>query len=108
MKRLEIFVPDYNDSFSKVTLSGKQYYLRFTWNDTAQRWSFGVYTILREPIVEGVKIVPNFPLNLQYVNESLPSGVLGVYSKKSEIGRQDFLNGKAIFAFIPEDGGVNL
>jgi hypothetical protein len=101
MERLEISVPDLNDSFSKVVLDGAEYLMRFTWNDTAGRWSFGIYTILREPIVQGLKIVPQFPLNLQYIDERLPNGIFGVYSKLEVIGRQDFNDKKAVFAYIP-------
>jgi hypothetical protein len=101
VKRLEIAVPDYNDSFSKVALDGTEYLLRFTWNDVSMRWYFGVYTVLREPIVQGLKLVPQYPLNLQYIDERLPPGIFGVYSKLSAIGRSDFLDGKAIFAYIP-------
>jgi hypothetical protein len=108
MKRLEIFVPDYNDSFSKVVLDGREYQIRFTWNDTAGRWSFGLYTTLREPIIRSIKIVPNFPLLLQYVDNRLPDGVIGAYSKLDAIGREDFKNGKAIFAYVPADGGASL
>ena len=43
-----------------------------------------------------------------YVGERLPLGVIGVYSKLASIGREDFKNGKAIFAYIPQDGGVGL
>jgi hypothetical protein len=101
VKRLEITIPDYNDSFCKTVLDGTEYLLRFTWNDTVNRWYFGVYTILREPIVQGLKLVPKFPLNLQYIDERLPLGIFGVYSKLSSIGRYDFKEGKAIFAYIP-------
>jgi hypothetical protein len=108
MKRLEIFVPDLNDSFSKVVLDGTEYQIRFTWNDTAGRWFFGLFTILKEPIIQGVKIVPNFPLNLQYVDDRLPGGVLGVYTKLEAVGRDGFKNGKAVFAYVPADGGAKL
>ena len=35
---ITIAVPDMNDSFSRVVLNGTAYLMRFTWNDTAQRW----------------------------------------------------------------------
>ena len=37
-----IDVPDMNDSISRIVLSGKQYQLRFTWNDTGGYWTFGL------------------------------------------------------------------
>jgi hypothetical protein len=103
MERLEISVPNLNDSFSKVVLDGEEYLLRFTWNDTAERWSFGIYTAMREPIVQGLKIVPKFPLNLQYNDERLPNGIFGVYSRLDVIGRDDFSEGRAVFAYIQND-----
>ncbi|GHU52660.1 hypothetical protein AGMMS49975_08920 [Clostridia bacterium] len=105
MKRLEFEVPDMNDSFSKVVIEEKEYLLRFTWNDTEQRWYFGIYTVLREPILQGLKLVPKFPLTLQYVDDRLPNGILGVYTKEVVVGRQDFKNKRAVFAYIPNGEG---
>jgi hypothetical protein len=102
--RLEIKVPDMNDSFSKAVLNGVEYSLRFTWNDTKARWSFGVYTILREPIVQGIKLVPKFPINIQYIDKRLPAGMFAVYTNLDAIGRSDFIEGRAVFAFIPPAG----
>ena len=104
MTRLEISVPDMNDSFSRVVLDGTQYLIRFTWNDTAKRWSFGLYTIQKEPIIQGQRMVPRFPLNLQIVNENFPSGIFGVYSDLDSVGRNDFIDGRAVFAYIPATG----
>ena len=108
MRRLEISVPDHNDSFSRVVLDGKAYLLRFSWNDTVQRWSFGLYTVQKEPLAVGIRLVPGFPLNLQIVDDAFPNGVFGVFSDLPSIGRQDFLKGKAGFAFIPanQEGNV--
>ena len=96
----EISVPDHNDSFSRVVLDGVQYQIRFTWNETAKRWSFGLYTMQKEPIAVGIRLVPRFPLNLQIVDERIPTGVFGVYSDLKSVGRYDFLSGKAIFTYI--------
>lgn len=101
MKILEISVPDYNDSFSRVVLDGKQFLIRFSWNDTAQRWSFGLFTMQKEPLAQGIRMVPRFPLNLQIVDDNFPNGVFGVYTDLPGIGRNDFKDGKAKFAFIP-------
>jgi len=101
MDILEINVPNYNDSFSRVVLNNTQYLIRFTWNDTAQRWGFGLYTMLREPIAVGIRIVPRFPLNLQIMDNAFPFGVFGVFTEFPAIGRNDFMNGNARFTFIP-------
>ena len=102
MTRIDITVPDYNDSFSSVVLDGTQYLIRFAWNDTAGRWSFGLYTMQKEPLAVGLRIVPGFPLNLQTVDDSFPSGIFGVFSELPFIGRKDFIDGKAAFSYISE------
>lgn len=101
MTRTEIIVPDMNDSFSKVTIEGREYLLRFTWNDTKARWTFGVYTVMRDPIIQGIKLVPQFPVNIQYIDERLPAVMFGVYTNLAAVGRYDFHNKKAIFAYVP-------
>ena len=106
MARLDIAVPDLNDSFSRVVLDGTQYLIRFTWNDTAQRWSFGLYTIQREPLVQGQRMVPLFPLNLQIMGEEFPRGIFGVFSDLERVGRHDFLDGRAAFAYVSAGEGA--
>lgn len=96
-----IEVPDMNDSVSRVVLGGKQYLIRFTWNDTGGYWCFGISDALGNPILVGVKVVPRFPLNLFYGIAALPEGVFGVYTELDRVGRNDFKDGKASFAFIP-------
>ena len=100
MQRLEIMVTNMNDSFSRVVLDGKPYLIRFTFNDTANRWSFGLYTMQKKPLAVGLRMVPHFPLNLQIMDDNFPLGVFGVYTHLSSIGRNDFKNGNAIFAYI--------
>lgn len=101
MDYIIIEVPDLNDSISRIVLLGKQYQLRFTWNDTGGFWSFGLMDSLGAPLLIGTKIVPQFPLNLFYGTDNLPLGVFAALTEKDRIGRQDFVNGKAQFVFIP-------
>lgn len=101
MEYIVIEVPDMNDSVSRVVLNGKQYLIRFTYNDTGGYWCFGLSDALGTPILVGVKVVPQFPLNLFYGLAELPEGVFGVFSELEKVGRDDFKNGKASFAFVP-------
>ncbi len=96
-----IEVPDMNDSVSRVVLSGTPYLIRFSYNATKDYWKFSLFDIQSTPIIQGVKIVPNFPLNVFYGVAQLPFGVFGVISKLDRIGRQDFVNGSAQFIFAP-------
>lgn len=93
--------PDLNDSFSRVVLDGQEVLIRFTYNDTFGYWTFGIYNIEEVPIVAGIKMVPNFPLNFFYERRQLPNGTFGVISDLQTVGRTSFLDGKAQFVFIP-------
>ena len=96
-----IEVPDLNDSMSRVVLNGKAYLIRFTWNDRGGFWKFGLYDTQSQPIVIGIKLVANFPLNVFYGVTQLPDGVFGVMTRQERIGRSDFADGKAQFIFCP-------
>ena len=56
---------------------------------------------LSNPILIGIKVVPRFPLNLFYGIAELPDGVFGVFTELGRVGRDDFKDAKAQFAFIP-------
>ena len=101
MDYITITVPDMNDSFSRVVLSGMAYQMRFTWLDAPKRWMWGLYTSDRQPIIEGIRVVPSFPFNLPYGHLDLPAGAFGAISELESIGREDFLNGNAQFVFMP-------
>ena len=102
---IDISVPDMHDSFSRVVLDGVQYLVRFTWSMAGERWHFGLYTMQREPLATGIKLVPRFPLNMQIVDDRFPAGVFGVYSDFDHIGRNDFIQGRAAFSYISAGSG---
>ena len=108
MQIIFIEVPDMNSSFSRVVLDGVEYLINFNWNETAKRWNFGLYTMQREPLAQGIRIVPRFPLNLQIVNNNFPFGVFGAYTDLAHIGRDDFKNGRAAFGYVSANRGLLL
>lgn len=99
---IKIQVPDKNDSISRVTLAGQEYLIRFTWNQTCGTWSFGLYDMNRNTLINSIKIVPYTPMNYFYRTRGLPSGTFGCTSIEKVIGRRDFVEGKAEFIFIPD------
>lgn len=100
---LYITVPDENDSMSQLTIGDKDYYIRFTYNESYDYWSFGLYDAEEEPIIAMTRIVPNFPLLHFYSDGSLPDGVFGCISDTEKVGREAFNNETAEFIFIPFD-----
>ena len=101
MDYLVIEVPDENDSMVDIVLDDVFYILRFTYNDTKDYWTFGVYDDAENPIAIGMKIVPGTPCNIFFGATQLP-GVFGVITNLDRVGRDDFVNGKAEFVFISE------
>lgn len=98
-----ITVPDYNDSFSRVVLAGKEYIIRFSYNFSGDYWTFGIFDHNQNPYVKGIKIVPNSPLNFFYLCHGLPEGLFGALSTKQAIGRNDFKENRAQFIFFPSE-----
>lgn len=105
---LYISVPDMNDSISSLSIDGKEYGLRFTYNELYDYWSFGLYDEENCPIIAMTRIVPDFPILHFYTGTDIPDGVFGCISDTEEIGRYAFVNKTAEFVYIPnvelEDG----
>jgi hypothetical protein len=59
-----------------VVLSGIEYKLRLLYNVRASFWSISIYEIDDTPIVEGVRLVINYPIFENIVNKKLPKGRL--------------------------------
>lgn len=95
-----IEVPNENDSVSRVMLDGKEYLIRFTYNAAYDYWSFSLYE-KEQPILLMLKIVPVSPLTHFYTDAALPKGIFGAFTNLPRIGRNDFVDGKADFAYIP-------
>lgn len=98
-----IEVPDLNDSFSRIVLQGKAYYIRFTYNHSLDYWTFGLYDMQQEPIIQGIKIVPRYSLTSAYTTAKIPKGRFGVLTNLKKIGRNAFKSGAAKFAFVSEE-----
>ncbi len=98
---LFITVPNQNDSISSLVIDGTEYLIRFTYNETCDDWSFGLYDAEEMPIISMTRIVPNFPLLHFYTDTRLPDGVFGCLSASDNVGREAFNKKIAEFVFIP-------
>ena len=100
---IKIEVPALNDSISRITLEGREFYIRLTYNPSYDFWSIGLYTPTLEPIIGMVKIVPNVPLFHYYKNTDLPEGIMICISNKERVGKDGF-DGKSTFlAYVRSD-----
>ena len=100
---MEIIVPQEHDSFSEVTINEERFLLRFSYNDTFDYWTFGIYELNRMPIVAGMKVVPHFPLNLFNRMRRFGDTFFMATSKQQHIGRRDFWNGAAQFWLLRKE-----
>lgn len=98
---LFINVPDMNDSISTLSIDGREYGLRFTYNEKYDFWSFGIYNEDDMPIVAMTRIVPNFPIFHFYTDTDVPAGIFGCLSDIGTVGRKAFVNKTAEFVYIP-------
>ena len=95
-----IEVPHYNDSYCRVVINKVPYILRFSYLKADDCWVFAICNLQYEPIVQGIKIVPGIPLNLQYIDDALPPVLWGVKTKLDRVGYHDFWDGKAEFFYL--------
>lgn len=58
----------------QITLSNVIYVLDFTWNALNEFWTMNISNRDLVPLVQGIKIVPNYPLLAQYTFEGKPAG----------------------------------
>jgi hypothetical protein len=72
-------IPTWPDPYylQKVRLDGRDFVLHFAFNQREDRWSLDIHDDEDEPIVQGLKLLANWPLLRHYRwNESLPPGEL--------------------------------
>lgn len=61
----------------KTRLDGRDYLLRFSYNERIQRWYLGLYDESNTPLLLGLKLVANWPLLRHYRHDPrLPPGEL--------------------------------
>ena len=96
-----IDVPDMNDSKSRITLSGKEFMIRFTYSSEHDPGHYTHYSAEHEQILRMIKILPLFPQTEYYTDVQLPDGKFGCITNLANIGRNAFKDGQASFAYIP-------
>ena len=76
----------------QLLLDGELFVLEFTWNALNEFWVMDIYTREEDPILLGIKIVPNYPLLSAYSMPEKPKGEIicqNVVSDTGEIERFD-------------------
>jgi hypothetical protein len=97
---MQIIVPIEHDSFSELTINGERFLVRFSYNDTFDYWTFGIYERNRTPIIAGLRVVPHFPLHLFSLNRRFENTSFIASSNQENIGLRDFWNENAQFWMV--------
>jgi hypothetical protein len=97
---LQILVPELHDSFSRLAINGENLLVRFSYNDSFDFWAFGIYELNRQPVIEGLRIVPNVPLLLFLPMRRFDGVNFMATSNAQRIGHRDFWDGSAQFWMV--------
>lgn len=73
-----IEVTDTNSQLIEAVLDETLYYIVLNWNETNKNWTMGLRNSGYRMIVDGISIVPNFPLLYQFRYSDMPEGELMV------------------------------
>lgn len=93
-----IYFPDANDIVVSTTIEGKRYKLRILWNPQGF-WTFSIWDINKNPIIDNLKVVPNFPLTINKHCFAIPKGEFVVVAEET-INRNSFRSGQAVLTYI--------
>lgn len=87
-----------------VQLGGLTYRLRWIWNARAECWFVTVLGAGGDVIVAGKRVVLEWPLLRQHVQNTLPDGAimaLDITGQRVEPGREDLRDDVAPVVFVP-------
>lgn len=104
-----IVIPVRNDPSHElsIVLNGISYTLKFIWNTRFEYWSMNISDRDKNPIIQGIKIVPNYALIDQITIVNIPNG--DFYAVRSEpeskevIGIDSFSSGVFQLLFLTEE-----
>jgi len=72
--------PNFDSTF---TLDGKDYNIKFRYNDRADFWSMSIYDSSDVAIREGIRVVSNFPLTRKIADPARATGLMFAFDPRS-------------------------
>lgn len=98
-------VQDWNSQAIEATLDDVLYYIVLDWNESAQSWSMAIKNSSYILLIDGIALVPNYPLTWQFRYEEMPKGELYVFTnayRNGPIPRDGFSSGFYEFVYVTE------
>lgn len=100
---------DENDQLLEADLDGEVYYIGFSWNQEAQRWTMSLRNLNRDVLVSGIAVLPLWPLLRQYRAAALPPGEFAVDClPRKALNRSSFVDGTATLFYFDEQDMAEL
>jgi hypothetical protein len=87
-------VQDKNSQAIEATLDDVLFYIIMDWNESGQYWTMAIRNSAYAVLIDGIAVVPNYPLLYQFRYEDTPAGSIIVAST----------SGKMTNGHIPRDG----
>ena len=89
---IKIQVPDWNSSSIETVLDEQLFYIVMDWNSSGKYWTLAIRNSAYQTLIDGICVVPNYPLTWQFRYEGMPIGEIAV-------GSANFTSGP-----VPRDG----
>jgi hypothetical protein len=100
---------DENDQLLEADLDGEIYYIGFSWNEEAQRWTTSLRNLNRDILVSAIAVLPLWPLLRQYRTAALPPGEFVVAClPRTVLTRDSFVDGTATLFYFDEQDMAEL
>ncbi len=99
---IQIAVVDENDSLTEVVLDEETFFLHLAWNSEAEFWTLGIENASKDTIIEGIAVVPDYPLLDRYRGPGMPAGdIIAVApDRRDGISRSDLPEGIVALVYV--------
>jgi len=92
----------------KTRLDGRDYILRFAWNQREERWYFSLFDEEEQPIIQSVKVICNWPFLRYYRSDPrVPPGELmatDLTGNNTPPGFEELGEGRRVeFVYVPSE-----
>jgi hypothetical protein len=105
-------ISDLNSQAIEAILDDELFYIIIDWNDSGQYWEMGIRNSSYQTLVDGIAMVPNYPLLWQFRYMDMPLGDLQLVRVNNDNGpptRDDILTIKYQLVYITRNDilGIN-
>lgn len=101
---IQIAVTDQNDSLTEVVLDDVTFFLHLAWNSEGDFWTLGLENASKDTVVEGIAVVPDYPLLGRYRSAGMPAGEIMAIApdRRDIISRSDLPTGIVALVYVTQ------